>query len=512
MRVRFSPLALAALLGLMGCVRAEPPNVLFLLADDQTYTALGAAGNADIRTPNLDRLAQRGTTFSHAYNMGSWTGAVCLASRAMLNCGRSLWRAERFRHQWGSDSTAAARSWPRRMAARGYRTYFSGKWHVDLAPEAAFDVVGTVRGGMPGDAFDFPAMAAKFADLGGGAPPPATDTAFWPVGYARPYDRGDRRWSPTDTSRAGYWAGGRHWSEVVADEGVRFLAEAAERDEPSFFYLAFNAPHDPRQAPAEYQSLYATAELPLPAAYRETYPDAELTAQGPGVRDEALAPFPRTPHAVRTHTREYYALISHLDAQIGRILDALDERGLADNTYVIFTADHGLALGRHGLLGKQNLYDHSLRAPFLVAGPGIPAGRTIGADVYVQDAMATALELAGAPADPEVEFRSVLPLIHGERPANYPAIYGAYREHQRAIRKDGHKLLVYPRADRVKLFDLTADPDELHDLAADGGGDHRALVRRLATDLQQLQQQLGDTLDLQPTLRPYLAGAAATDQ
>ena len=118
------------------------------------------------------------------------------------------------------------------------------------------------------------------------------------------------------------------------------------------------------------------------------------------MRDEDLAPFPRTAFAVQTHRREYYAAVTHLDAQIGRILDALEKSPAAANTYVFFTADHGLSCGEHGLMGKQNLYDASVRVPFIVAGPGVPAGKKIDAPVYLQDAMPTVLKLAGAPALP----------------------------------------------------------------------------------------------------------------
>ncbi|HAV61561.1 MAG TPA: choline-sulfatase, partial [Verrucomicrobiales bacterium] len=110
-------------------------------------------------------------------------------------------------------------------------------------------------------------------------------------------------------------------------------------------------------------------------------------------------------HAVKVHRQEYYAIITHMDAQIGRILDALEATGKADNTHIFFTADHGLAVGHHGLLGKQNMYEHSLRPPLIVAGPGIPRGRRIEARVYLQDIMPTTLELAGAPVPDHVEFR-----------------------------------------------------------------------------------------------------------
>src|SRR5690606_23003562 len=109
---------------------ADRPNVLFLFADDQSYETLGALGLTDIDTPNLDRLAARGVTFTRAYNMGSWSGAVCIASRTMLVTGRTVWRAQAL-HATTTAEREAGRLWPQRMARAGYETYFTGKWHIN---------------------------------------------------------------------------------------------------------------------------------------------------------------------------------------------------------------------------------------------------------------------------------------------------------------------------------------------------------------------------------------------
>ena len=196
-----------------------------------------------------------------------------------------------------------------------------------------------------------------------------------------------------------------------------------------------------------------------------------------GLRDEILAPFPRTEEAVRLHRREYYALVTHLDAQIGRILESLESSGMAERTVVLFTSDHGLAVGRHGLMGKQNMYEHSLRVPFVIAGPGLPPGKTVSTPIYLQDAMATALELAGA--DPsEIDFRSVLPLIRGERAEQYPRIQAMYmRDRQRAVIEGNWKLIEYPFSGKVQLFNLEADPQEQRDLAT--ASESKEIIARL---------------------------------
>ncbi|WP_164102326.1 sulfatase-like hydrolase/transferase [Candidatus Laterigemmans baculatus] len=465
-------LLLAALaLGWMGPaatqLRAEePPNILFVFADDQSFSTIAALGNSEIETPNLDRLARRGTVFSHSFNMGSWSGAVCVASRTMLNSGRSVWRANEI-YRAADRERAEGRWWSELMKQAGYRTYMTGKWHVPAKADLSFDVVADVRGGMP-----------KQTE----------------AGYGHPAEDPRERWSPSDPRYGGYWEGGTHWSEVVGNHATDFLADASKRDEPFFMYIAFNAPHDPRQSPQAYVDRYPAEKITVPASFQSLYPFKDAIGCGESLRDERLAPFPRTPHDVQIHRQEYYAIITHMDAQIGRILDALEDSGKADNTWIFFTADHGLACGEHGLMGKQNLYDHSVRVPFVVVGPGVPSGATIETPVYLQDVMPTTLELAGLDKPDHVEFHSLLPLLAGETHSLYPAIYGAYLDLQRSIRTERYKLIVYPKAERVRLYDLQDDPQELRDLAEQESS--KPLIQTLYRQLKALQKELGDDLEL----------------
>ena len=450
-----------------GAATAAPPNILFLLADDQSYETIRALGHTDIDTPHLDRLVERGTTFTQAYNMGSWTGAVCVASRTMLITGRSLWRAQGI-YATTDQERQAGRLWPQLMSQAGYRTAMTGKWHIRTDAAKCFETVQHVRAGMPKDS---------------------------PAGYDRP--RADRpdEWSPSDPKWGGFWEGGRHWSEVVADDAIQFIQASQADERPFFIYAAFNAPHDPRQSPQAFIDRYPLDRISLPQNYLAEYPFAAPIGCSADLRDEALAPFPRTEHAVRVHRQEYYALITHLDEQIGRILAALDQSGRADSTWIFFTADHGLAVGHHGLMGKQNMYDHSLRVPLLVVGPEAPAGKRIAAPVYLQDVMATALDLAGIAAPPQVEFQSLRPwLTAPETATRRETIYAAYLDVQRAVIHDGWKLIVYPRAKRLRLYHLTEDPQEQHDL--EGHTEHAAQLDRLWELLRAQQVQLGDTLDL----------------
>ncbi|MEO1525812.1 MAG: sulfatase-like hydrolase/transferase [Planctomycetota bacterium] len=445
----------------------ERPNIVFIFADDQCFDTIAAFGHPEVQTPNLDRLARRGTTFTHAYNMGSWSGAVCVASRMMINSGRFVWNAESL-HKDSEKEREAGRWWGEYMKSAGYKTYMTGKWHCKASAERSFDVVRDVRPGMPKQT---------------------------QAGYNRPVLSPDGKvtdpWSPSDPKFGGFWEGGTHWSEVVANHSKDFLEMASTDDKPFFMYLAFNAPHDPRQSPVEYVDKYPLDDIALPENFLTEYPYNEAMGSGRKLRDEKLAPFPRTPIAVKTNRQEYYAIITHMDAMIGRILNALEATGKADNTWIFFTADHGLAVGQHGLMGKQNLYDHSVRVPLIVVGPGAASGKQISEPVYLQDIMPTTLELANVNKPKHVEFHSLLPMLDGAS-SPYESIYGAYLNKQRSIRTETHKLIVYPAANVVRLYDLKNDPLEKNDLAAT----NRPLVEELFAKLQKLQAEMNDEVTL----------------
>jgi arylsulfatase A-like enzyme/lysophospholipase L1-like esterase len=435
------------------------PNFLFIFADDHSYEAVGAYGNEEVKTPNLDLLASRGVRFTNAYNMGGWNGAVCIAARTSIMTGKSVWRAMRAE----SSLQQAAQNgelWPQLLSEAGYETYCTGKWHVKIDPKTIFDHHVHERPGMPKDSW-------------GSTHPPSDVRAPAVIetldGYNRPLEGEPDRWSPYDPSFGGFWEGGKHWSEVLADDAEAFLEHAATRDKPFFMYLAFNAPHDPRQAPKRFVDMYPLSEIRVPESYLPQYPYSGEIGLGPPLilRDEALAPYPRTEYAVKVNRQEYYAIISHMDEQIGRILKALEKTGKQDNTYIIFSADHGLAAGHHGLLGKQNMYEHSMKAPLIIVGPDVPESEKSEVLVYIQDIMATTLDLAGVPKPQYVEFNSLMPLVQNPGAGSlYDSIYGCYLpDAQRMIRVGDLKLVVYPRAKRIRLFDLKADPEEMDDLS-----------------------------------------------
>ncbi|MFO0966771.1 MAG: sulfatase-like hydrolase/transferase [Gemmataceae bacterium] len=307
------------------------PNVVFILSDDQRADTIAALGNKQIKTPALDRLVKNGTFFSRAYCMGGMQGAICVPSRAMILSGRTLFRVR--------ENLDKQTTWPEVLTRLGYATFMTGKWH-NGRPSAlrSFQLGDSVFFGGMGNPLALPvadfARGAKVRDLGKSA---------------------------------------KHAAVQFADEAVAFIKKQ-KRGQPFLAYVAFTSPHDPRVATKELHDYYDAHKPPLPANFLPVHPfdNGEMT-----VRDEKLLPWPRTEKDVRQALADYYACITLMDAQVGRILAALEEAGLLENTIIIFASDHGLAIGSHGLLGKQNLYDHSMRAPLIVAGPGLPKGKNV---------------------------------------------------------------------------------------------------------------------------------------
>ena len=259
-----------------------------------------------------------------------------------------------------------------------------------------------------------------------------------------------------------------------------------DAERPFFLYVPFNAPHDPRQSPQAFVQQYPLDSIQVPADFLPEYPYKQeigcynmgSTATPKILRDERLAHWPRTPDAVRLHRQEYYAIITHMDQQIGRI-----------------TSDHGLACGHHGLWGKQNMYDHSLRVPLILVGPGVPAAKQIDALVYLQDIMPTTLALAGVNIPPSVDFESLVGFYRdNQQPTEDRDIYACYQlDLQRMIRDRQYKLIVYPQVPVVRLFDIQNDPLEMHDLAREDC----AVAKRMFHKLQTLQREMNDPLELE---------------
>jgi arylsulfatase A-like enzyme len=275
-----------------------------------------------------------------------------------------------------------------------------------------------------------------------------------------------------------------------ADATIKFLNER-KGDRPFYIYFAPPVPHDPRVAAPEFHKLYDAGRVPLLPAFMPLHPfdNGAMT-----IRDEKLAPWPRTPEDTRQQLADYYACVTGLDHHVGRLFAQLKASGQWTNTIVIFSGDNGLSLGEHGLFGKQNLYEFGgMHVPLVFAGPGIPKGRS-GAFVYLMDLFPTFAGFGGAQLPADIEGIDLRPVIEGRRAGVRDVLYTAYTVSQRAVRDDRWKLIRYPLVDQTQLFDLQNDPHELNNLAAKP--EYAAKVGEMTESLKREMARYGDTAPL----------------
>jgi arylsulfatase A-like enzyme len=278
-------------------------------------------------------------------------------------------------------------------------------------------------------------------------------------------------------------------ARAIVDDAIQFL-KGRDNAQPAFLYLAFSNPHDPRVAAEKYMALYERDKIPLPKNYQPLHP---FNNGEQFVRDERLAPWPRTEDEVRKHLHDYYAVITAMDHHIGRLLAAMKDLGLYENTIFIYSADHGLAIGSHGLFGKQNLYEAGMKPPLLLSGPGIPKGES-DALVYLHDIFPTVCDLVGADIPTGLDGKSLEPVIDSTVTGVRETLFLSYRDVQRAVRDNRWKLIRYPQVNVTQLFDLQEDPHELTNLA--DKPDHAARIKELTAHLERWQKDLGDTAPL----------------
>ena len=442
---------------------SSQPNILFMIADDHRWDAIGGMGDPTVKTPTLDSLMTRGTTFRQTHIMGSLVGAVCVPSRAAVLTSANLFRSG------GNQINPDLAVWPQVMREAGYHTFFSGKWHNDRQTFTnSFDEGAKIFFGGMSDQYKVPVFD------------------FDPTGKY-----------PNDAR----YIGEKFSTELFTESAVQFIEDYDETD-PFFLYLSFTSPHDPRTAPGEYATMYPPEEIPVPENFVPEHPfdNGEMR-----IRDEVLAPFPRTPEIVQQHIADYYGMITHMDAEMGRVLQTLKAAGHLDNTIVIYTADHGLAVGQHGLLGKQNLYNHSIRVPSIFAGPGISEGVTVDALTYLYDVFPTVCDLTGVECPDTTEGKSLVPLMEGCVDRVRATVFAAYRDIHRTISDGRWKLIRYyvseetgKGTDYIQLFDLAEDPWETTNLA--DLPEHADRIRSLAADMQMWQTETDDFLKDTPVL------------
>ncbi|MEO1993162.1 MAG: sulfatase-like hydrolase/transferase, partial [Pirellulales bacterium] len=432
---------------------ADRPNIVFLFADDQRADTIAAHGNSHIQTPHLDRLVREGVSCQQNYCAGSYSGAVCVASRSMIMTGRHWMRIDDTRNWNGLPLL------PELLGANGYATHAVGKWHNGLPTLArAFQSGKSIMMGGMCDHTKVPLQ-----DL----------TGEGELTNAR--------------------VGDGFSSTLFADAAIDYLATQKNGNHPFFLYVAFTAPHDPRNPPESYRQTYYDNPPPLPENFLPQHPfdNGQISRGG---RDEGLADWPRQPDVIRDQLCEYYGLITHLDGQIGRILDAIDEHGFGENTVVVYSADHGLALGSHGLLGKQNVYEHSMRCPLVVRGPGIPANTSTMAMTYLLDLYRTFCGYAKVDVPEGVDGYDLRSVFEGSQKSVRNSVFLAYQDKMRTIRDGQLKLHVYPEINYRLLFDLESDPLEMGNLAENP--DHANDVERLIGEMKRWQKKLGDTVSL----------------
>lgn len=430
-------------------IAQQKPNIVLIVADDMRGTTLSFLGKEKVETPVLDKFSDDCTVFTNAHIMGGTSGAVSMPSRAMLMTGKYLYALKNRGATIPEEHTVVGEV----LERAGYRTFHTGKWHNGKeAFNRCFDSGKDIFFGGMADHWNVPLFN------------------YDPSGRYRNKRRVIK--NPGENNTVEFLGGeyaysGKHSVDIFTDTAVEFINGQKDGQEPFFLSLCYMSPHDPRSMPEEFMQMYNAADIILPPNYREEHPfdNGELV-----IRDELLAAMPRVKPEVQKHIAEYYAMISHLDRRIGDVLEALKANGLYENTIVIFTADNGLAVGQHGLMGKQNVYEHSVNVPLLIKSAGTESKRTYAKQLcYLIDLFPTICEWSGQPVPESVDGTSLLPVIRANKTVRDYLYYG-YRDFQRAVSDGTWKLIEY-RVKGIKtrqLFNLKEDPYEMHDLSQDG--------------------------------------------
>ena len=413
----------------------QRPNVLFILTDDQAPHTLSVYGNKVCQTPHLDKLAASGMVLDQAYHMGSMSGAVCSPSRTMIMSGRTLWHLpprgkKHLKKEEGKTSgpEILKNSLPAVFNRAGYETFRTCKNGNSYSlANALFQIVR---------------------------------------------DKTARKAGEEDGSQ---W----HGRQVLDYLNAR--ATQKEEKKPFLIYFGFSHPHDERWGRDDLNEKYGVRNVDAPpttVSDRAPRVPVSWLPEHPfhhghvDLRDEVRVPgvmTSRTEATVRNELGREYACIENIDDQVGLVLEKLKQMGELENTYVIYTADHGIAVGRHGLMGKQNLYEHSWRVPFLASGPGIEPGSRAPGNGYLLDVLPTLCELTGVPVPDTAQGKSLKPVLMGKarkvREVTYGAYCGGSKPGMRSVRKGYWKLIKYDvlegKVRRTQLFNLKDNPEEI---------------------------------------------------
>lgn len=440
----------------------DKPNVLLVFTDDQRFDTIAALGNEVVKTPNMDRLVKSGTAFTHAHIPSGTCGAVCCPSRAMLHTGRSLFHLQDVGQHIPEDHITMGEVFKR----EGYATFGCGKWHNGRpAFNRSFDEGEHIYFGGMTDHWNVPCYHYD-------------PTGAYDATLLRCIN--DKRSRELEHRPADHLLAGVHSSDMLADCTSDWL-RSRKREEPFFAYLSFLAPHDPRTMPEEFKAMYRPEDMELPPNFLGGHP---FDTGALHIRDEMLEAFPRHPDKIKEHIAEYYAMITHLDHCLGRVLDTLEETGQMENTLIVFAGDNGLAVGQHGLMGKQNHYEHSIRVPLILSGPGVKANEVSENPVYLFDIFSSLCEHLGFEKPDSVEGESFAHELKGVRRLTRETLFFAYAYFQRSVKKGPYKYIEYAvdgKRNMTQLFDLEKDPWEMENLATEP--EHRETCERLKAEL-----------------------------
>jgi choline-sulfatase len=415
---------------------AKKPNILFIVADDQSPFDFKAYDpSSPLDAPVIGKIAKEGMVFDAAYHMGSMSGAVCSPSRTMIMSGRTLWHLP-----------------PRgKKHLKREQGITSGRDILNNTLPAVFNRAGydTMRTCKKGNSYNL------------------ANAQFQVVHDA--------------TKRGGTAESGSAWH---GQQVINYLNEREKTDDsdPFFIYFGFSHPHDVRDGTPKLLEKYGAVNhrdrKALPPANPKApnlplnwLPKHPFHHGHPGLRDEVSVGGVwerRDEVTIRNEIGRQLACSENIDRQVGRALGKLEAMGELDNTYIIYTADHGMAIGRHGLQGKQNLYEHTWRVPLFVKGPGIKAGSRVTGNVYLLDTLSTLCDLAGIAIPATSQGRSFKPVLMGKADTVRDVLYGAYcggtKPGMRSVRKGDWKLIKYDVMDgkvrQTQLFNLRENPHE----------------------------------------------------